>query len=424
MTDVAIIGATFHGNRGAEAMLSATIGMLRERRPDLRFNIFSYYPTDDSKLVHDQAIVIYSATPLYLVTVLNPFSIVYRLLDQLRLRPLQRLLPHSVQAMARSRALICLAGISFADGRKAFLPYNIATILPAVIVGTPVVKFAQALGPFQERLNAYLARLSLVRCTMIFARGDSTLDHLRHLLEHAGNYRRANDIAFLFKPEFSLSQPESEGFALGLRRLRALRQEGQNIVGLCPSVVVAERASRAGWDYTGMITRLIEALSSKGFVVALLANATRDRDSRLTHNNDLPLISSIVARLAADGRKATVIFDAILNAKQVHEIIAACDVVATSRFHTMVAALSLGVPVAVMGWSHKYLEVMRLFDQEDMVLAYEEDPYRSAINGIVKLFDQRAIRTKAITERLDSVRLLAGAQIDYASSLLNDISPA
>jgi colanic acid/amylovoran biosynthesis protein len=47
--------------------------------------------------------------------------------------------------------LIDLAGVSFIDGREKFLPFNILTILPAMLLGVPVVKFAQAMGPSRIR---------------------------------------------------------------------------------------------------------------------------------------------------------------------------------------------------------------------------------------------------------------------------------
>ena len=41
-----LIAATVSGNRGAEAMLETSIGRIRERFPDARFSVFSYYPDD------------------------------------------------------------------------------------------------------------------------------------------------------------------------------------------------------------------------------------------------------------------------------------------------------------------------------------------------------------------------------------------
>ena len=47
MKEVAITGATFTGNRGAEAMLTTVIGRVHDKDPDVICNVFSYYPEDD-----------------------------------------------------------------------------------------------------------------------------------------------------------------------------------------------------------------------------------------------------------------------------------------------------------------------------------------------------------------------------------------
>ena len=62
-----IIAATCYGNRGAEAMLETVIGRLREREPALRFEVFSYDPADDRRLVDDPQVRIHSSTPFALV---------------------------------------------------------------------------------------------------------------------------------------------------------------------------------------------------------------------------------------------------------------------------------------------------------------------------------------------------------------------
>ncbi|MHB9140069.1 MAG: polysaccharide pyruvyl transferase family protein [Victivallaceae bacterium] len=205
MKEISLIGATFYGNRGAEAMLSTSISMLRVTEPGIAFNVFSYYPDKDRQLVNAKDVTIYPATPAYLVSVLIPTAILYRLFGIMHLKFIQASFPASVRALSRSRLLICLAGVSFIDRREKFLPFNIATILPAMILGVPVVKFAQAVGPFRNRITQFAARHILARCRQVFARGDKTFEHLADFFPDAGFYQRADDIAFLFCPEFCQS---------------------------------------------------------------------------------------------------------------------------------------------------------------------------------------------------------------------------
>lgn len=418
MSSVAIIAATFHGNRGAEAMLSTAIGVLSERcGPQLRFEVFSYYPTVDRQLVSDPRVRIFSSTPAHLVLVLLPGAVLHRLLGVLRLHRLQGLLPASVRALARSRALLCLAGVSFIDGRARFLPFNIATILPAMILGVPVVKLSQAMGPFCTWPNRPLARWFLSRCHRLHTRGEVTQGNVAALLGCRGSFGRSDDVAFLFEPRFCLSTP-APGLDGRLAALQALRERGRPIVGVCPSAVIARRAAAAGHDYPLWLAGLIADLVALGHGVALYPNATRGPEETRLHNNDLPLLRATLNHLDPAVAGSVVGFEDGWNAAQIHRILGACDVHAVSRFHAMVGALVVGVPVLVMGWSHKYLEVMERFGQADMVSDGADLDRPRTVALIERLISEQAERRDRIVAALPQVQALASRQFDAVQPLL------
>ncbi len=197
MKRVSIIGATFTGNRGAEAMLTTTIGRIREQYADCLFCVFSYYPADDRRLIDDERIHICSATPLYLVTILLPFSALLFFLTWLPVGIRNLLIPDPVRELSDSDLLIDLAGVAFIDGRAKTLPYNVLSLFPAFILRIPVIKFSQALGPFHNPINRALARFTLSRCRRVFARGSQTLNHLESLRITTVHDSVAADVAFL-----------------------------------------------------------------------------------------------------------------------------------------------------------------------------------------------------------------------------------
>ena len=60
MKEISIIAATFYGNRGAEAMLSTTIAAIKTGyEGSIKFNVFSYYPSQDKKLVSNTNVVVF-----------------------------------------------------------------------------------------------------------------------------------------------------------------------------------------------------------------------------------------------------------------------------------------------------------------------------------------------------------------------------
>lgn len=416
---ISLIAATFYGNRGAEAMLSTSIAEIQQQSDEnLHFNVFSYYPLQDNSLVKSSNISIYSSTPSYLVLVLLPSAFFYKIFDFFGLSFINRLLPNSVKALANSHMLICLAGVSFVAGRTKFLPFNIATILPALLLGVPVIKFAQAMGSFEGLINKFAAKFFLSRCTFIFTRGEHTQSHLQQLLPNKNNFERADDIAFLFQPQYCLSTATGD-LDNGLQQLKDKHSNGQLVIGICPSIVVAKRAQAKGWNYAHSIAELIQAITQKGYTVALYPNATRHNEAEKMHNNDLPLLDEIVNLLPLEIKTKIVLFSSSLNAGQIHQIINACDVHVVSRFHAMVVALSSSIPCLVIGWSHKYTEVMERFNQQDMVIDYKQGGLDTVLKSFDLLVEERDTRTQAIIKALPSVRLLSQKQVQYVSNSLN-----
>lgn len=71
------------------------------------------------------------------------------------------------------------AGISFVDSR-GFVMNTYAFVCAAVplLVGTPVVKYSQALGTFKNPYNKFLAKWILPKLKLVCARGQKTYDNL------------------------------------------------------------------------------------------------------------------------------------------------------------------------------------------------------------------------------------------------------
>jgi polysaccharide pyruvyl transferase WcaK-like protein len=85
--------------------------------------------------------------------------------------------------------------------------------------------------------------------------------------------------------------------------------------------------------------------------------------------NDLPLVRGIGER-TTDDRVVALAED--LEPAVLRSIIGGGEVCVTSRFHAMVAALAEAVPVLVVGWSHKYGEVLHDVGLDEWALTYDE----------------------------------------------------
>ncbi|MES9814722.1 MAG: polysaccharide pyruvyl transferase family protein [Candidatus Thiodiazotropha sp.] len=371
MKTISIIAATVSGNRGAEAMLTTTIGRIRDRYPEANFNIYTYYPKRDRELINDPRIKVYSADPLYLVTVLLPCSLLLMLLNGLRLKVMARLTPESVRSLGSSDVLIDLAGVAFIDGREKFLPYNVLTLVPALLLDTPVVKFSQAAGPFNNPLNHFLARHTLSRIDQIFARGATTHQHLQSLSLDTCYVEPVADVAFLHRPQDMISVESRPQLAALSNRLQ---REDRELIGICPSSVLAAMPQRQDNSYHHQIATLCRQLLAQGYAILLYPNATRKDEMSRLRNNDLPVIRDIINQLDGDNHESAPIYyvDFDVNTPGIKQLMSYCRLVMVSRFHAMIAALASGQPVIVLGWSHKYQEVMDFFGLGDLVFDFSQ----------------------------------------------------
>ena len=64
----------------------------------------------------------------------------------------------------------------------------------------------------------------------------------------------------------------------------------------------------------------------------------------------------------------------------------------------------LAVPPVVLGWSHKYAEVMARFGLEDQVMDYAAMDRTALEQAVLAVFAQRAGLVAAIRERLPAIR--------------------
>ena len=382
-------GAAFSGNKGASGMLTALMQNIRRYDPEAQFAVLSYYPKTDRQGPHRNDAEIWDGSPR--AAVKNFFRAgLYKLH-----------LPgcSAIRRIAECDFFLDAAGISFADGREKFTCFNILTFLPALAAGVPVVKVSQALGPFRHPLNRFLARRFLPRMSLIAARGDQTAGHLAEL--GLRNVERFPDVAFSLE-----CSDEDDRSAAGL--LPETSGDGP-VIGISPSQVVYGLCRQARVDYLGELAKLVRVLSARGCHCVLFPHSAREGVEK-THNNDLPLLRRFAAGLDASP-KITVI-DRELDAGVLRRLIARCDLLVASRFHAIISAMATGVPAVVIGWSHKYAEVLSAFQLERFVQTYADfsaERTLELIGGILGSRDElsRNILARAAALREENQRFFA-----------------
>lgn len=365
-----ISGVAMSGNKGASGMAEALIQNLSKLDSNAFFLIFSYYPGADRLQFHSPNVEIINGSPKRVVLLF--FVILWTMIGRsLGLTKSRCVFSQEMKLIASADVWLDASGISFVDGREKFLIFNLLSILPALVLNIPVIKVAQAMGPFNNFLNRIAAKIILPRLAMIVARGKTTADYLAEL--RLKNVKRYSDVAFSL-----VIAHEKQTLIPGCQM-----PEGKYLVGFSPSQVVWKLCKKKDVDYLGILKRSVERQIEEGNTCIIFPHSAR-AGSKKTHNNDLPLIK-IFAEMLPKSPKIKIVEEE-LSAGALRLLIGKLDLLVASRFHAIVSAMATGVPVVVIGWSHKYAEVLAPFKLDEFVVSYEmlsDDEVKNKINMIV-----------------------------------------
>jgi polysaccharide pyruvyl transferase WcaK-like protein len=287
-------------------------------------------------------------------------------------------------------AALCfdLGGITFASSRGAsgFVINLTWTLLP-LLLGIPFVKGAQAMGPF-DRWYLRSAPWILRRAKHLHARGAHTWRILR---QHRVSSRVTPDVAFLLEAEPTAVPQES-------------------YVCLVPSSVVRQRYDDVHGEgsYIALLAGLARHLLARGESILIVPHCYRDGEGE--NSNDVPLCKALHAAL--DGSGVSLYPSAGKTPGELKFVLGQSVAVISSRFHAMVAALSMQVPVVVTSWSHKYREVLDMFDMGKWAYDWRELNLGALCSGVDHLLHDRENLRKEIGRRLPAVR--ADARANFA----------
>lgn len=394
---IAISGVTFSGNLGGQAMLRTSLQEIRRLRPNSRFHLLSLFPSQDAALCKEDDVDIVSASPFALVCLYLPIAVL--VWPFARLSFLRRVLRQIAyfRRLMDAGVLLDHSGIAFVDDRGLpLLAYNVACCLPAIVLGVPVIKLPQALGPFRRMLNRTVAGFVLRRCSRVFARGSMTAAYLRDL----------GIASVIQRPDVSFAlQVNDEARNAAQARLHAAGFD-RHVIGIAPSRVVQDYCEALGIDLVQSLRAVVLWAATHGMAVMIIVHSHGRSGSK---NNDTELCRTLAR--ACEGH--TYLIEDLEDAVMARALIGCCRVFVGCRFHSVVGALSMGVPAIALGWSHKYAELLEDFGLRQFALDAAEI---SAENLIVRLeaIDQDCEMRRSHV-RLSAHRIRAQAEEIYTT---------
>ena len=225
-------------------------------------------------------------------------------------------------------------------------------------LGIPFVFLPQAWGPFHDPRVHLCTKLALGGADMVYARDETSYAHLHRLGTLPGDrLRLAADIAFHFEP----SSPQvGHGILSDLEVLPGTRC----LVGIAPNMRVYDRFAGEGAE-NGYVRLLIDICRT--FIRQTDCNlVVVPHEVREGATHDDCYIARLLDQAVDSDRLHTV--QRAHTAAEIKSLIGHFHFLVASRYHTLIAALSLRVPAIALGWSHKYRELLRSVDLEEYAL--------------------------------------------------------
>lgn len=132
--------------------------------------------------------------------------------------------------------------------------------------------------------------------------------------------------------------------------------------------------------------------------------------------NDGPISREVAAACAAGGVH---LVDADLRPGVLRSLVDRSSLLVTSRFHGMVSGMATATPTVVIGWSHKYREVMSDFGVERYGLSHEALARpEEVVEKVIEAWGEQDELRRAMRSALDDVRRSAGRNFDVIAETL------
>jgi len=377
---IAITAASYHGNKGAAAMLQSAIKQLYKKYgPALTIHLMSVYPDSDKNFLPFDFIEVISSKPKQLLFIAFPLALLFWLFRWLS--PVCWLLKHNkiILAYTETNIVLDLAGVSFMDSRGFIMnTYAAVTMAIPLLLGLPVVKYSQALGSFRSRYNRMIAKIILPQMALICARGEDTKRYLAEI----GIVENVKICA-----DGALSMPDDAVVTREVEQLCASDDfYRKHFISLSVSSVVDQRCVKLGIDYRRSMVDFINYLTDRGYGVLLIANAARLGNNN-SRNNDLQICDAVYN--AISNKSMLRWYHEEMGPEKLRELIGRSIMLIGSRFHAMIAALERKKPALIVGWSHKYKEVLDMFNLGDWMIDYSNFSLPMLITKFNEVMNQR-----------------------------------
>ena len=239
------------------------------------------------------------------------------------------------------------------------------------IYNQPFLAWTQSYGPFSSSIIKYIARQDLKRLNIVFCRGQNSLEAVQALVPEISSCSFP-DVAI------TLDYDKDKGRKYIEKLINMAATD--KIITISPSSVLFSKTKKNENDelnnHIRQITIICKTLQKKGYTILLLPHSLR-RNNKVVSYCDL-MVSQIIYKNLVNGSVAIVTED--LSPIELKSIISNAYFHIGARYHSLVAALSTGVPTIALSWHPKYEDLLIQYGMKEYV--YESNKIEPGLNQL------------------------------------------
>ncbi len=273
----------------------------------------------------------------------------------------------------------------------------------------PVLFLTQSWGPFRGFWIRHLTAWSARRAELVVARDELSLGHLKGLGGLAED-------KLLWAPDLALPMAASGLDAQSsIFPKCGIPAEAKTVIGMTPNMNCYKRSEGTGTGnrYVRLATHVARhILESTDAHLLLIPHEMHDlaRDDRL-------LIRLIQEGIGDHERMHCLRED--LGARDLKAVVGALDFLVASRYHSVIAAVSMGTPVLVIGWAHKYDELLRAIGLDELLVDHRNADVTEAAARFDEAFAGREKIRSAMRSRGRAVKNASQKPLELAVEIIS-----
>jgi colanic acid/amylovoran biosynthesis protein len=393
-------------NKGAEAMLLTVVNRLRHLIPSISFYVF---PLDTERGMYIKFGINelnYGCTRFDIMSFFMrnffktfPLYLKYRKINTI----------NQITICKDLHGVIDISGYNYGDywGISGVLNVNIWLTEFNSTKNKFYIFMPQAFGPFKNPGFRPLFDSFFDLASLICARDNESLKYLQSAAPSKASNAKLEispDIVFSFKYQHkSIVSTDTD----------------KVIIGYAPNVHIKHllQANDSDASYADLICSDLMDITSgvPGCEIRLISTEIYPSSGRYDDSN-------ICKEIAAACNLSNVTYvDGYSAADRVYDEIGTCNLLVGSRYHSLIFALSQNIPVIAIGWSHKYDELMNLFDLNNYIIDPSLIGKHATINKIISILNNTANIRNKIQQANYNISIANQVLFEKVSNIIGEV---